>query len=258
MLPSKPNSQLHLAMDSFHLRLGGQLGSEQNLHQNSKQIELNERHRHWLVVSTHLKNNSQTVDHFPRDRGENKKYLKPPSRTSFRHKPVNHLWILGLNQPAPWWFRPPGCHCGSWPGQVGGIMAGAIGGPQGAGGIPTKCHVMAFLLLVEDIWRSPVDKVKIALFTKVLLYIPGGWEGDFWSINITNPWDERSYLPTWKPCKSTKCRYTYKYASHMDPMGERLGVFFEVGPAPCFSHHGFSHRPKDWAPAGGQGHPHLG
>ena len=67
--------------------------------------------------------------------------LKPPSRTSFRHKPVNHLWILGLNQPGnqpPGGSGPPGCHCGSWPGQVGGIMAaGAIGGPQGAGGIPT-------------------------------------------------------------------------------------------------------------------------
>ena len=68
MLPSKPNSQLHLAMDSFHLRLGGQLGIEQNLHQNSKHIELNERHRHWLVVSTHLKNNSQTGS-FPQGSG---------------------------------------------------------------------------------------------------------------------------------------------------------------------------------------------
>ena len=36
---------------------------------------------HWLVVSTHLKNILVKLDHFPRDRGEHKKYLKPPARS---------------------------------------------------------------------------------------------------------------------------------------------------------------------------------
>ena len=37
------------------------------------------RIHNWSVVSTHLKNISQQLDHFP-GRDENKKYLKPPAR----------------------------------------------------------------------------------------------------------------------------------------------------------------------------------
>ena len=33
-----------------------------------------------LVVSTHLKHMLVKLDHFPKDRGENNKSLKPPSR----------------------------------------------------------------------------------------------------------------------------------------------------------------------------------
>ena len=35
----------------------------------------------YLVVSTHLKHMLVKLDHFPRDRGENTKYLKPPPRS---------------------------------------------------------------------------------------------------------------------------------------------------------------------------------
>ena len=41
---------------------------------------------HWLVVSTHLKNMAVKLDHFPRDRGENKKYLKPPPSYDWAHQ----------------------------------------------------------------------------------------------------------------------------------------------------------------------------
>ncbi len=36
-----------------------------------------------VVVSTHLKNMLLKLDHFPKDRGENKKYLKPPPSFCF-------------------------------------------------------------------------------------------------------------------------------------------------------------------------------
>ena len=40
--------------------------------------------KNWLVVSTHLKNMLVKLDHFPRDRGEHKKYLKPPLKKTMK------------------------------------------------------------------------------------------------------------------------------------------------------------------------------
>ena len=63
----------------------------------------------WLVVSIQLKNLSQNGFIFPRDRGENKKCLKPPTRTSnntSNHplKPPLHwdLHSAGSNTPQSW------------------------------------------------------------------------------------------------------------------------------------------------------------
>jgi len=49
------------------------------------------------VVSTHLKNISQ-IGSFPKNRDENKKYLKPPPSNSFLLEGVRHLSFGGCAQ----------------------------------------------------------------------------------------------------------------------------------------------------------------
>ena len=41
------------------------------------QLHFQERESSWWFFPTHLKNMKVKLDHFPKDRGENKTYLKP-------------------------------------------------------------------------------------------------------------------------------------------------------------------------------------
>ena len=70
--------------------------------------------QNWLVVSTHLKNISQNGNHFPKDRGETKKYLSchHPEKLSFtktnwtlRHQIIFRVGSVGIANSimtSPW------------------------------------------------------------------------------------------------------------------------------------------------------------
>ena len=74
-----------------------------------------------MVEPTHLQNMLVKLDHHPRDRGENKHYLKPPARKflgafvgalrnnrdgvrKLKKAPIN--WQISWELLALWFFRP--------------------------------------------------------------------------------------------------------------------------------------------------------
>ena len=81
-----------------------------------------------MVEPTHLNNMLVKLDHFPRDRGENKKkYLKPPPSKSVSGEPnsfkTNNMFFLLLifeSQAACSLFSF--FFCGEWMGTVIGLM----------------------------------------------------------------------------------------------------------------------------------------
>ena len=55
------------------------------------------------MVATHLKNVSQIkLDHFPKDRGENKKYLKPPPSKDLKSSNARCSMVLAYLPTKLW------------------------------------------------------------------------------------------------------------------------------------------------------------